>query len=166
MKNDISIAVTGLAWMGTGVGSIESAMDEIFRSATHEILITSYAISSAADGVLEWIALSAGRGILIRLAVNKLPDQPHEVKSRLFELNKTYPHFHLYTFAGSENEDLHAKTIVVDRKYAIVGSSNFSRRGLLTNHELAVVIQGDQAQSIASVVDRLFSSQALNEIEP
>ena len=166
MKDQVSLAVTGLAWMGAGVGSIETAMERLFREAEHEILITSYAISSAADVVLDWIALSAGRGVSIRIAVNKFTEQPYDVQARLNKLNASYPHFHLFTFNGSENEDLHAKAIVADRKFAIVGSSNLSRRGLLTNHELALVVQGHQAEIIASALDRLFVSQVLTRIAP
>ncbi len=166
MKDQVSIAVTGLAWMGSGIGSIETAMERLFREAQWEILITSYAISTAADVILDWMALAAGRGVLIRIAVNKLAEQSPDVRARLNELNTQYPYFHLYTFNGSENEDLHAKAIVADRKFAIVGSSNLSRRGMVTNHELALIVQGHQAESIASALDRLFSSQVLKEIMP
>ncbi len=166
MKDQVSVAVTGLAWMGAGVGSIETAMERLFREAEHEILITSYSISSAADAVLDWMALSAGRGVVIRFAVNKFSEQPYDVRTRLNKLNASYPHFTLFTFDGSDNEDLHAKAIVADRKFAIVGSSNLSRRGLLTNHELALIVQGHQAEIIASALDRLFASQALTKIAP
>lgn len=166
MKNEVSVAVTGPAWMGSGTGSIETSMERLFREAKREILITSYAISFAADIVLDWMALSAGRGVLIRIAVNKLANQPPDVLARLNKLNDSYPYFHLYTFIGNENEDLHAKAIVADRSIAIVGSSNLSRRGLLTNYELALIVQGHQADIIASALDRLFANQVLTEIAP
>ncbi len=166
MKNDISVAVTGSAWMGAGTGSIETAMEQLFRQARREILITSYAISSAADDVLDWVMMAAGKGVLIRMAVNKISAQPGDVLAKLHEINSTYPHLHLYTFEGSETEDLHAKAIVADRNMAIIGSSNLSRRGLVTNHELAVIVRGSQAQIIASVLDKLFLSQVLVELAP
>jgi cardiolipin synthase len=161
MKNEFSVVVTGSAWMGSGTGSIETAMEHLFREARREILITSYAISSAADDVLDWVIIAAGKGVLIRMAVNKISTQPDDVRARLHEINFNYPHFHLYTFEGDETEDLHAKAIVADRNMALVGSSNLSRRGLITNHELAILIRGEQAQNVASVLDKLFLSPVL-----
>ena len=58
MKNQTSVVVSGLAWMGSGVGSIETSMEKLFREAKNEILITSYAISGAADHFLDWLETS------------------------------------------------------------------------------------------------------------
>ena len=57
-----------------------------------------------------------------------------------------------------EWSDLHAKVIVVDRRKAIIGSSNLSRRGFLTNYELALLLEGSTATTVASVVDKLLAS--------
>lgn len=165
MKNRTHVAVSGLAWMGSGIGSIETSMEKLFREAKHEVLITSYAISEAADVVIDWMGNSLSKGIVIRFAVNKFAEQPHEVASRLSTLNREFPHFHLYDFKGSNVEDLHAKVIVADRQFAIVGSSNLSRRGLLTNHELALIVEGQNAEIIAGALDKLFSSEQLMKIE-
>ena len=83
MKDDISIAVTGLAWMGSGIGSIESAMEQLFRESEHEILITSYALSSAADIFMDWLEASLAKGILIRIAINKFSNQPADIVRRI-----------------------------------------------------------------------------------
>jgi phosphatidylserine/phosphatidylglycerophosphate/cardiolipin synthase-like enzyme len=163
MKDEISVAVTGLAWMGSGIGSIESAMEQLFREAKHEILITSYAMSSAADIFLDWLEASLAKGILIRIAINKFSNQPVDVARRITGMMNTYPHFYLYSYDGEETQDLHAKVIVADRKVAIVGSSNISRHGFVTNHELALVVRGDSAESVATALDRLFSSQILTQ---
>ena len=165
MKNQTSVVVSGLAWMGSGVGSIETSMEKLFREAKNEILITSYAISGAADHFLDWLETSLSKGILIRIAVNKLGQQPGEVVARLSNLNSIYPHFHLYDFQGNDVEDLHAKVIVADRQSAIVGSSNLSRRGLLTNHELALVVSGQTAEVIANTLDKLFAGEYLIRID-
>jgi len=165
MKNQTSVVVSGLAWMGSGVGSIETSMEKLFREAKKEILITSYAISGAADNVLDWLEASLSKGILVRFAVNKLGQQPQEVVARLSNLNYVFPHFYLYDFQGNDVEDLHAKVIVADRQSAIVGSSNLSRRGLLTNHELALVVSGQTAEVIANTLDKLFAGEYLIRID-
>lgn len=160
MKDQMQVVVTGLAWMGSGTGSIEAAIERIFREAEHEILITSYAISNATDLVLEWFEATLARGVLIRLVINRINEQPADVISRLENLFRRYNHFYLYSFEDEQEYDLHAKIIVADRRLALVGSSNLSRRGLLNNHELALLVEGSLAEQIALSIDRLLISSS------
>ena len=165
MKEHITTCVTGLAWMGSGIGSIESAMERLFREATNEIMITSYAISNATDGLLEWFELALSRGILVKMVINHLAEQPDDVVVKMFRLGRNYPHFKLYDFTGDEENDLHAKAIVVDRRLALIGSSNLSRRGLLTNHELAILIEGTSVGEVAQALDKLLASHMVKEVQ-
>jgi len=158
-ETNVSVVVTGMAWMGSGIGSIESALKRLFREAEHEIALTAYTISSGADLIFDWLEGALTRGVQVRLATNRLNDLPSEVAFQLRRLASDYPHFHLYNFSREDEADLHAKALVVDRRLALIGSSNLSRRGLLTNHEIAILLQGSSASVAASVLDRLFSSQ-------
>jgi cardiolipin synthase len=162
MKNQAQVVVTGLAWMGSGIGSIESAMERIFREADREVLVTSYAISNATDLVLDWFESALVRGVLIRMVVNRIHEQPVDVVDRLEGLYRAYPHFYLYGFADEREYDLHAKVVVADRRLALVGSSNLSRRGLLNNHELALFVEGKSAEQIASTIDKLLLSPSIS----
>lgn len=164
MKAQTQVVVTGLAWMGSGIGSIESAMERIFREAEQEILITSYAISNATDIVLEWLDAALARGVLIKMVINRINEQPADVVSRLEDLHRTYPHFYLYSFNDEQEFDLHAKVIVADRKMALIGSSNLSRRGLLNNHELALFVEGKPAEQVASAIDKLLLSHSVSQV--
>jgi len=163
MKFHTQVVVTGLAWMGSGIGSIESAMERLFREAEREILITSYSISNATDLMIEWFESALARGVLIRMVMNRICQQPPGVVVRLESLSRTYPHFYLYDFTDEQEYDLHAKVIVTDRRMALVGSSNLSRRGLLNNHELALFIEGKSAEQIASAVDKLLLSPSISQ---
>lgn len=156
-ETNVNVVVTGIDWMGGGVGSIESAMRQFFQEARWEILLTVYAITSGTDMLFEWLELALSRGVEIKMVVNRLDELNPMVNSKLHQLDNTYPHFHLYDFTADEYVDLHAKLIVVDRKKAMAGSSNLSRRGLLTNYELALTVEGKTAAEIASVIDRLIS---------
>jgi len=153
-----SVVVTGTAWMGGGIGSIESALERLFREAEEEIGLTAYIISSA-DLLFDWLEAALARGIQVRLVINRLNTQPSDVVVRLRRLASTYPHFYLYDFVPESEADLHAKAVVIDRRIALVGSSNLSRRGLLTNHEIAVVLRGPAAITAATALDRLFTSR-------
>jgi cardiolipin synthase len=68
----------------------------------------------------------------------------------------------LYGFSDEQEYDLHAKVIVADRKMALVGSSNLSRRGLLNNHELALFVEGKTVEQIASAIDKLLLSPSIS----
>jgi phosphatidylserine/phosphatidylglycerophosphate/cardiolipin synthase-like enzyme len=163
-ENTIRVVVTGVSWMGGGVGSIESALEQIFREVEQEITITAYAISSGADLLLDWMEAALARGVKIRLIVNRKDEQPSGVVNRIRSLSNTYSHLHFYDFTANEGADLHAKVIVADRRVALLGSSNLSRRGLLNNHEMAVLIHGAAANTVAVVVDKLFDNKSTTRI--
>lgn len=157
-ENNVRIVVTGLSWMGSGIGSIETAIEKLFREAREEIALTAYAITGGADLLLDWMEAALDRGVQVRMIVNRLEDQSSEVRVRLRNMVARYPHFHLYNFAPDDDFDMHAKVIVVDRLLALVGSSNLSRRGLTNNHELAVLVQGPPAAEVARALDLLLSN--------
>lgn len=152
----IQVVVSGLGWMGSGVGSIESAIEDLLKSAQHEILLTAYSIGKA-DHIFELIEAALARGVQVWMVVNRLSEQHNSIQRRLSDLPEKYQHFHLYPFEPDDKRsDLHAKVLVVDRKRALVGSSNLSYNGLILNHELAVLIEGQDASAIGAAIDNLM----------
>ncbi len=164
--NRTSVVVTGLAWMGAGIGSIESAMENLFASAKQEIALTVYALGTNPRQVTKWLEDTLSRGLVVRMIVNRSEEQPTITINKLKELAKRYPHLQLFSFEGPEKSDLHAKAIVADRKLALVGSSNLSWHGMVTNHELALLVEGKPAAEVASALDKLFHSAFCVRIEP
>jgi len=161
MREDrVRVLVTGTAWLGGGTGAIESELNHLFREARQEVMLSAYAIGSSLDLLFDWLEGALARGVDVKLVVNGLQAQPADVGSRLRGLADAYPHMHLYDFVPGTDADLHAKVVVADRKKALVGSSNLSRRGLLTNHELAVLVEGPTAAEIGRVLDRLLANPA------
>lgn len=155
--SNIRIVVSGLGWMGSGIGSIESAIEDLLSKAQREILLTAYAIGQA-DRIFDLLEAALARGVRVVMVVNRLFEQHRSVQQRLERLSRTYAHFHLYPFrAGEEQGDLHAKVLVVDRWTALIGSSNLSYSGMVINHELAVSIEGVEASKIACAIDTLIT---------
>jgi phosphatidylserine/phosphatidylglycerophosphate/cardiolipin synthase-like enzyme len=163
--SSVKVVVTGIAWMGSGIGSIESTLEKLFREADQEIVMTVYSISTGSDMLFEWLEAALARGVKVRIVVNRFHSQHPGAVRRLLDLAGTYHHCQLFSFSGEEENDLHAKVIAIDRRVALVGSSNLSKRGLLANHELAVVVEGAEADVITSVLDRLLESQYLDRIQ-
>ncbi len=156
----LRVVVSGTTWMGSGLGSIESALYQLFTQANDEIQIIAYAISSAAPLLFQQLTAVLQRGVRVRLIINRFTLQPLTVQQACYRLLEQFPHlFHVFSFVSQRNEaDLHAKAIVVDRYHALIGSANLSLRGLMDNHELGVVINGAGAADIAKAIDVLITS--------
>jgi len=165
MSNRVKVVVTGTGWMGSGFGSIDSALDRLFASATNEISICAYSISSGAEVILERIESTLQRNVEVCLIINKVDKQEETVRKKLNDLLISYARLRIYNFQPREGDgDLHAKVIVIDRSQALVGSSNFSRRGLLRNHELGVIVEGNAAAEVARTLDLLITSGQLERV--
>ena len=161
----VEVIVSGLAWMGAGRRSIESTIDELLDGARNEVLITAYSIGNASDRIFGGWKKALNRGVRIRMIVNRLDQQAELVVQELQRLQAVHPNFELYSFESSDPlADLHAKTIVIDGEYAIVGSANISFRSLTTNHELALLVDAEAASQIATTVEKLFSSHFCKQI--
>jgi phosphatidylserine/phosphatidylglycerophosphate/cardiolipin synthase-like enzyme len=159
-EEHLRVVVSGSSWMGSGLGSIESALYQLFSRANDEITIVAYAISSATPMLFQQLTMMLQRGIRVRLLVNRFPNQHPSVQQHFQSLHRGFPHLvQVYSFTPqSEEADLHAKIVLVDRYYALVGSANLSLRGLMDNHELGVVIEGAGAADIARAIDLLLAS--------
>jgi len=76
MSNDKTrVVVTGINWMGSGIGSIESAVDQLFREARDEIVLTVYSISVQGDLIFEWLEIALNRGVETKMIVNRISEQ-------------------------------------------------------------------------------------------
>jgi cardiolipin synthase A/B len=153
---DGRVVVTGRAWMGRGIGAIESALRELFAEASDEIALTAYSISTSQDRIFALLENALARGVKITMVVNRAASQPRSVIHGLRRLAIQFPHLRPLDYQSPDpRADLHAKAVVVDRRIALVGSSNLSHRGWVSNHELAVIVKGNSARDVARAIDRM-----------
>jgi len=144
--------------MGGRVGSIQSVIEQLLGGAQEEVAIAAYSIRSSADLLMDWMEAALARGVKVVMVVNRIPEQASDVVARLEAIARKYEWLALYSFTGDGQGQLHAKLIVVDRRTALIGSSNLSRHGLLDNHEMAVLTTGDPAETAARALDSLLAS--------
>jgi len=153
--------------MGGGIRSVESAIEDMLTKASDEIQVAAYLITK---GAIEFLRLIQGclyRGVRVTLIINRFATQPKEIQTEIRDLAQRFRHFTLLDFDPERaDEDLHAKIVVVDRSTALVGSPNLSWRGLVLNHELAVVITGPSAVRIARLLDALAADSRTSVVEP
>ena len=159
----IRVVATGSAWVGRGVGSVVTAIEELLDAADDEVQIASYSLGES-NGFVTSLENCLSRGIRVEMIVNKLGDQPTIAYVGLRKLRARFAHFELFSFNAPKSEDLHAKILVADRSKAIVGSANPSKRGLFKNHELAVIVSGRAAERIAELVDTLARSSYCEKV--
>ncbi len=151
--------------MGAGVGSIQTAVEELLESAQHEVTAVTYSITLGAEGFLDGIQTCLERGIRVELIINKMDTQNSQAISRIRAMAGTFPRFAVFDFVDPRGADLHSKLLIVDRNRAVVGSANLSWNGMVRNHELAVLIEESvDAALIAETVDRLFRSDLVTRI--
>ena len=159
----VSIAVTGLAWLGAGVPSVEQEMLALVRCAQREIGLCVYSITAGAAKLLEAIKEVAVQGVNVTIIVNALDQQPASVQTFLRSTARDLPgRWRILDFApGAGQTDLHAKILLVDRSIALIGSANLSFHGMVTNHEMAIIIRGPTAEGIAVRFDMLARSASV-----
>ncbi|WP_409346931.1 phospholipase D family protein [Paenibacillus sp. MBLB4367] len=164
-NTNIKVLATGLGWLGNGVESITTNVEELFNSAKYELFIAAYSISAGALEVILMLNTPLSRGVDVRLLINKYEQIHPSVKSIFDDFSKKYMNISIFDFNHPDNYDLHAKMIVADREKAIIGSSNISRRGFFENHELAVMITGNEVIKVASAFDSLLANKLTRKVD-
>jgi len=158
--NDVSeISVSGSAWLGKGYSSIWTMMEESFPLAVEEILIAAYAVSENSYMIFDLIEKVLRKGIKIMIVINRFWNQSKAVRDRLIHFNETFINFTLLNFEPkNQAEDLHAKIIVIDRTFALLGSANLTWKGLVNNHEIMVKLSGNMAWKLGKLIDIISSN--------
>ena len=165
-EDHVRIVVSGSGWIGGGSGSIETALHQLFASAHDEVMIVAYSISGSITIFFQQISSLLQRGVRVTILINRYSDQHSSAKQEIQQFLNIHSHiFRVFSFVPSDsNADLHAKILVVDRQYALIGSANLSLRGLKDNHEMDVLVEGRTAVEIARKVDQLLISPYVIQI--
>jgi len=156
MKNRVYASGTGIELTGTGIRSIQSVIEEMITGAREEIIIATYTMSGNIQDLFDFLEKSASRGVRITIILNRICEQPREIRRLLAEFTKKYIQVRVYDF-HEEYRDLHMKVVVADRQRALVGSANLTWKGMVDNLEMGVVIEGEVAEKIANVLRTLIS---------
>lgn len=148
------IIVTGRFFTGQGLRAAEPVIQELVTSAREEIQILAYLISESAIPLLQLLRGSVERGVKLTLILNNYDGCSQSVKDELVSLQR-FGYAKVMNFNDPQGSLLHAKVLIADRKRAIFGSANFSWGGLVANHEIGVLLEGDPAWALAGIIDSL-----------
>jgi cardiolipin synthase len=131
-------------WAGAkGARTTGPVLFDMMSGTRQELLMVAYRFSIAVPELRKAFEQVLARGCRVKLIVDNT--EPNQSEGRYFDgLNQMYPNLEIWDFLESDSQgnpaQLHAKVIVSDRKVAVIGSANFSRNGLIENHELGVQI--------------------------
>lgn len=163
----VSLIVTGLEWLGGGTQAIEGRLIELIETARRELTLVIYSMTAGPARVWDALERAVDGGVRCTLVVDRLSAQDQQMYERFRRLRNRHPAtFEVFDFIGEDDNDhLHAKIVVADRRRALVGSANLTARGLLLAHELAVLLEGPVAEEVAARIGLLTRSRLVRRPE-
>lgn len=135
--------------------------ESLIRSAVREILVVGYSVREP-----EFLRLLFARG-MAGISVTVVSDRGEDDAKAIVE---SWPAGASPLRAYRSVEPIqgkslfHAKTIVVDRRRALIGSANFTAGGFRNNVELGIELDGPISQEIVQLIERLIDGHWLEPI--
>jgi phosphatidylserine/phosphatidylglycerophosphate/cardiolipin synthase-like enzyme len=163
-------AAPALVWTAPGgaaaVRNIESVITQLVHGAQRSITLVGYAVTQAADPLLNDLADAMRRGVEVSLVVDRLKDRipqlfrawPRDVRRPALWTREADPH--------DEMSALHAKVLVVDDRYLLISSANLTYHGLRGNLELGVLLQGDVALEMKALLNQWIRDRLITSVQP
>jgi len=139
---------------------IKTQLRPLFGHLQHELLIVSPYFVPGREG-LDFFRRLRARGVEVRILTNSLASNDvaivHAGYARyrkallrmgveLYEMNRRQPTANKgrYSLTGSSSASLHAKTFLLDRRFAFIGSLNLDPRSMYENTEIGLIIDAPE----------------------
>jgi cardiolipin synthase len=152
MVNKVLAVATGEEWIGYGVRSFSSMIEEIMDHAEKELVMTVYVISDM--NVVENIKNALERGISVEIFIY-LPDPSHKTGA-IDEISRLKDKYSYLTIHMIRDKILHAKVLVADSRKVLAGSANPTFGGMVKNYEMGFLVEdGRIAQKVLTMLRRL-----------
>ena len=152
MANKVLTVATGEKWVGYGVRSFSSMVEEIMNYAEKELVMTAYVIFDM--NIVKNIKNALENGISVEIFIY-LPDPAHRTGTtdKIFRLKDEYNYLTIHMI---RDKILHAKVLVADSRKVLAGSANLTFGGMVKNYELGFLVEdGKIAQKILTMLRRL-----------
>lgn len=140
--------------MGYGIRSISSTVCEMIDSTKENLSLTIYSVSDQV--IIKRIRKALERGITVEVFIY-YPEDPTFANSAK-EITSLEERYSNLTIHKIRNEVLHAKVIVSDGMRVITGSANVTYAGMVTNYELALMLEDQEvAYQILTLLRKLVT---------
>jgi phosphatidylserine/phosphatidylglycerophosphate/cardiolipin synthase-like enzyme len=128
-----------------------------------EILVSMYLFrtdksrSNPANRIQEALGKAAKRGVAIKVLLEREEDQNSSLTENNRNTARMLESQGIRVFFDPPNKRTHTKVLVIDRRYAFIGSHNLTRSALQSNHELSVMIASRSfAEKAAQYVEAII----------
>ena len=135
----IQLVASGEKWIGYGISSFSSAIENLMDSSTDELVMTVYVITDKM--IIDKLTRALDRGVSVNIFINDSPDQKTKMMERVIRLSQEYSHLGVHLI---KDKMLHAKVLVADMQRVLMGSANPTFKGMVTNYEMGVLIEDGQ----------------------
>ncbi len=158
-----SISASGALWVGYEASNIVDTVFDSLKQARTSIQISAFSLGRdnfEMKTFFDIIQDQINAGCYVQFIVNDLEGSTIGDFSRqkLIAFQK-FSNFDLFNFQIKHKYgSLHAKIIVIDRKFALIGSPNISKNAMNYNYEIMLKINGNSVSKIANMLDVLARS--------
>jgi len=152
MKENIRIVASGEKWVGYGIRSFSSVIEEIVGKAKEKLVMTVYVLSDM--NVVKEIKEALERGVSVEIFIYfSSSNIRNDAVDEIIKMEKIYNYLKIRRI---EDEVLHAKVLVADGKISLVGSANPTFGGMVKNYELGFLVEDQKiSHRILTVLRRL-----------
>ena len=147
-----TLVATGEKWIGYGIRSSLSVIQELMANTKNELALTVYIISSMS--IVNSIEACLDRGIHVEIFIYSPELRTNNAAmERIREIRTKYEYLSLHEVT---TDVLHAKILVSDGKRVLIGSANPTYSGMVRNYEMGLLLDdGRIANNIIDLLRRL-----------
>lgn len=155
----IELIVTAPPSFAIKTKSTKMLVEDMIRSAKHNITITGYSLSDYFEDLIECIIRKSKQGVFVKIYANDIESQ--KSFNELIQNKGKFLKIYNYPKKADKMSALHAKVISVDSYETLITSANLSYHGQEGNIELGTHIYSEE---IAKQVDDIFTNLLFSKI--
>jgi len=149
---NIRIVASGEEWVGYGIRSFSSVIEEVISNARKKLVMTIYVLTDM--NIVKGLQKALERGISVEIFIYFPSHYPeNEAVDEFIKMESRYDYLKIHRI---KNEVLHAKVLVADGETALVGSANPTFGGMVRNYELGFLVEDQKiSHKILTILWRL-----------
>lgn len=146
--------------------SLKTSFKELFSKASSEICICSPFLEfTGIEPFLQTLLTKANEGVDIKILSRQIKkDDPNSRYEQMYKLKKTFNENnydvdirnYYYRHKNKLVSSTHAKIIIIDQKYAYLGSGELRQNSFNKNFEVGVILKGKQAKKLGKLFNYMF----------